>query len=237
MFTFPLNLLNIICIVNRAFFVESASPRDKIPSKYISTKKTIMQAEMFRESPTSDLDQRKFTSQKNVLNKNLFESFPSQDIAITHLKDDRDKSVLMEFPKSPFSSRNAIKTALKEANNQPLYMRNFVNKNLLMSLNSNLDNPQNNQNVANENYNRGIITSNFPYSWRQYSSAVIPSNPAALNDPRFIQLPSQSLFSNQESSLLSAKLGAARYEQNTKPMSRSAILSNKHLDSGMWEYV
>ncbi|XP_065639359.1 uncharacterized protein LOC100203426 isoform X15 [Hydra vulgaris] len=214
--------------LNQAFLMENASPRDQIPSKYITTKKAIMQADMVRGQPTSDIT-KKFINQKKVLSKNLFESFPSQDIAITHLKDDIDKSILMEFPKSPFSSHN-INSFAKEANN-PLNTKSFVNKNLLISLNS--KSSQNNQNNGYSNrdkipnFNRDNIQNNIPYLWRQYSNNIVPSISVASESPDF-QMPVQVSFSKQESSLLSAKVGSAKYEQN--PVAQ--IVANKQLDAG-----
>ncbi|XP_065670477.1 uncharacterized protein LOC100203426 isoform X26 [Hydra vulgaris] len=214
--------------LNQAFLMENASPRDQIPSKYITTKKAIMQADMVRGQPTSDIT-KKFINQKKVLSKNLFESFPSQDIAITHLKDDIDKSILMEFPKSPFSSHN-VNSFPKEANN-PLNTKRFVNKNLLISLNS--KSSQNNQNDGNSNrdeipnFNRDNIQNNIPYLWRQYSNSIVPSTSVASESPDF-QMPVQVSFSKQESSLLSAKVGSAKYEQN--PIAQ--IVASKQLDAG-----
>ena len=228
-FTFVINQLSnshLLFPVLRESFTKdhSAELRDVVPKiPIIKTKaanqkkdsaisKALIPTSIFsgRHSIEPQTISRKTTTDDKLLSKDIFSPQQNQnvapDIAITSLRDKVDKSLLMDFPKSPFVSKP--KETIMGARRMSIASNNHEGG--MMSFNSKLYDTAVNSNLYPQ-------SAPLAYSWRQYipfgaglapvAPVIGPAAAPVVNYGNY----QNGLMQNDQASSLTASVGAARY--------------------------
>lgn len=195
------------------------SSKTIIPVDIFSGRQKIEESRPHTERPIQVHNQlRQNIVNNKLLSKNIFKGdsgpLSAPHLALASARDTVDKTILTDFPRSPFSM-----------NPKPIMTPPLVHSSVITNQNKVLQ-------FNTKQFQKAILAKNnilskkqASYSWRQYMPFSSRSNIARQN----INAVRNNLLNNEKTSPLSAQAGSAKYALSNKPLvAKSAVAASKN---------
>ncbi|XP_057314445.1 uncharacterized protein LOC130655679 isoform X2 [Hydractinia symbiolongicarpus] len=195
------------------------SSKTIIPVDIFSGRQKIEESRPHTERPIQLHNQlRQNIVNKKLLSKDIFKGdsgpLSAPHLALASARDTVDKTILTDFPRSPFS-----------INPKPIMTPPVVHSSVITNQNKVLT-------FNTKQFQKAILAKNnilsknqASYSWRQYMPFNSRSNIARQN----INVVRNNLLNNEKTSPLSAQAGSAKYALSNKPLvAKSAVAASKN---------